>query len=76
MLSTIRNGYSALGENFRYLSYKYDLSPTSWIYSLCKDISIAFVNRVPLQYEINIIIHGWDWCSDTTIIMVPKVCFS
>ena len=34
--SAIRNGYSAEGENFRYLNYKYDLSPTSWISSLCK----------------------------------------
>ena len=31
MRSAIRNGYSTLGENFRYLSYKYDLSPTLWI---------------------------------------------
>ena len=34
--SAIRNGYSALGENFGYLRYKYDLSPTSWISPLCK----------------------------------------
>ena len=31
MRSAIRYGYSTLGENFRYLSYKYDLSPTLWI---------------------------------------------
>ena len=31
MRSTIRYGYSTLGDNFRYLCYKYDLSPTSWI---------------------------------------------
>ena len=36
MGSAIRNGVSALGENLRYLSYKYDLSPTSWISPLCK----------------------------------------
>ena len=36
MRSAIRNGYSVLGEHFRYLSYKYDLSPTSWISQLCK----------------------------------------
>ena len=35
MGSAIRNGYSTLGENCRYLSYKYDLSPTSWISPLC-----------------------------------------
>ena len=35
MRSAIRNGYSTLGENFRYVSYKYDLSPTSWISPLC-----------------------------------------
>ena len=29
MRSAIRNGYSTLGEHFRYLSYMYDLSPTS-----------------------------------------------
>ena len=28
MRSAIRNGYSTLGEHFRYLSYKYNLSPT------------------------------------------------
>ena len=31
----IRNGYSTLGGNFRYLSYKYNLSPTLWISPLC-----------------------------------------
>ena len=36
MRSAIRNGYSTLGEHFRYPSYKYDLSPTSWISPLCK----------------------------------------
>ena len=36
MRSAIRNGYSAYGENFRYLSYKCDLSLTSWISPLCK----------------------------------------
>ena len=36
MRCAIRNGYSALSENFKYLSYKYDLSPTSWISPLCK----------------------------------------
>ena len=35
MRSAIRNGYSTLGENFRYLSYKYNLSPTLWISPLC-----------------------------------------
>ena len=35
MRSTIRNGYSTLGEVFRYLSYKYNLSPTLWISPLC-----------------------------------------
>ena len=35
MRSAIRNGYSTLGDFFRYLSYKYDLSPTSWISPLC-----------------------------------------
>ena len=35
MRSAIRNGYSTLGEHFRYLSYKYDLSPTLWISPLC-----------------------------------------
>ena len=35
MRSDIRNGYSTLGDNFRYLSYKYDLSPTLWISPLC-----------------------------------------
>ena len=34
--SAIRNGYSTLGEHFRYLSYKFVLSPTSWITPLCK----------------------------------------
>ena len=34
--SAIRNDYSVLGEKFGYLSYKYDLSPTSWISPLCK----------------------------------------
>ena len=33
MRSAIRNGCSRLGD--RYLSYKYDLSPTSWISPLC-----------------------------------------
>ena len=36
MRSVIRSGYSVFGENFRCLSYKYDLSPTSWISPLCK----------------------------------------
>ena len=36
MRSAIRSGYSTLGEYFRYLSYKYDLSPTSWRSPLCK----------------------------------------
>ena len=36
MRCAIRSGYSALGETFRYLSYKYDLSPTSRISPLCK----------------------------------------
>ena len=31
MRSAIRNGYSTLGENFIYLSYKYNLSTTLWI---------------------------------------------
>ena len=31
----IRNGYSTLGEHFRYHCYKYNLSPTSWISPLC-----------------------------------------
>ena len=35
MRYAIRNGYSTLGEHFRYPSYKYDLSPTSWISPLC-----------------------------------------
>ena len=35
MRSAIRNGYSTLGENFRYLSYKYNLSLTLWISPLC-----------------------------------------
>ena len=35
MRSAIRNGYSTLGANFRYLSYKYKLSPTLWISLLC-----------------------------------------
>ena len=35
MRSAIRNGYSTLGEHFRYLSYKYNLSPASWISPLC-----------------------------------------
>ena len=35
MRSAIRYGYSTLGEHFRYLSYKYDLSPTLWISPLC-----------------------------------------
>ena len=35
MRSGIRYGYSTLGENFRYLSYKYDLSPTLWISPSC-----------------------------------------
>ena len=35
MRSAIRNGYSALGDNLRYIRYKYDLSPTSWISPLC-----------------------------------------
>ena len=34
MQSAIRNGYSTFGENFRYLSYTYDLSPTSWIFPI------------------------------------------
>ena len=34
--AAIRSGYPALGENFRYLSYKSDVSPTSWISPLCK----------------------------------------
>ena len=36
MRSSISNGYSTLGEHFIYLSYKYDLSPTSWIAPLYK----------------------------------------
>ena len=36
MRSAITNVYSALVGNFRCLSYKYDLSPTSWISPLCK----------------------------------------
>ena len=36
MQSAIRNGFSALGEPFRYLGYKYDVSPISWIFPLCK----------------------------------------
>ena len=35
MRSAIRYGYSILGENFRYLCSKYDLSPTLWISPLC-----------------------------------------
>ena len=35
MRSAIRNGYSRLGEHFRYLSYKYNLSPTLCISLLC-----------------------------------------
>ena len=35
MRSAIRNGYSTLGKHFRYLSYKYNLSPTLWISPLC-----------------------------------------
>ena len=35
MRSAIRNGYSTFGENLRYLSYKYNLSPTLWISPLC-----------------------------------------
>ena len=35
MRSAIGNGYSTLGEHFRYLSYKYDLSTTLWISPLC-----------------------------------------
>ena len=35
MRSAIRYGYSTLGVNFRYLSYKYHLSTTLWISSLC-----------------------------------------
>ena len=35
MRSAIRNGYSTLGDNFRYLNYKYNLSPTLWISPLC-----------------------------------------
>ena len=31
MRSAINNGYSTLGEHFRYLSYNYNSSPTSWI---------------------------------------------
>ena len=33
--SAIEYSYSTFGENFRYLSYKYDLSPTLWISPLC-----------------------------------------
>ena len=36
MRSAIWHGHFVLGENFRYLSYKYDLSSTLWISSLCK----------------------------------------
>ena len=36
MRSAIRNGFSALGDIFRYLPYRYDLSPTTWISPLCK----------------------------------------
>ena len=32
----MRSRCSTVGEIFRYLSYKYDLSPTSWISPLCK----------------------------------------
>ena len=35
MRPAIRYGYSTLGEHFRYLCYKYDLSPTLWISPLC-----------------------------------------
>ena len=34
MQSAIRNGYSTLGEIFRYLNYKYDLSPTMYLQRL------------------------------------------
>ena len=36
MRSVIRSCYSTIGEHFRYFSFKYDLSPTSWICPLCK----------------------------------------
>ena len=51
MRSAIRNGYSTLGEHFRYLNYKYDLSPTLWISPLCNvykcinDYVIDFIER-------------------------------
>ena len=35
MRSAIRYSYSTFGEHFRYLCYKYDLSPISWISPLC-----------------------------------------
>ena len=43
MRSGIRNGYSTLGENFRYLSYKYNLSPTCNVYKCIKDYVTDFI---------------------------------
>ena len=39
ILLAIRSGYSALGENCGYLSYKYELPPSSWISHYVKFIN-------------------------------------
>ena len=61
--SSIRSRYSTFGENFRYISYRYDVSPTSWISPLCKvykclnDYVTDFIITSDISIDMYISVH-------------------